>query len=179
MTNLVTSVSRGLTYVAMVIMFVMTWHIAGSVAMRWATNRDIPLTLEITSAYYMVALTFIPLAMIDIAQRHIRAEFLATLLPKAVQYVLGIAIRLAMFGYLAFLTWRTTLNAIDRTEAGDSMITIVGRLPTWPARWIVPFGLLVASCVALLLIVRAVQNRDHEAIEIGDQQDGDAGREAV
>ena len=179
MTSLVTSVSRGLTYVAMVIMFVMTLHVAGSVALRLATNRDIPLTLEITADYYMVALTFIPLAMIDLAQRHIRAEFLAALLPNAVQYVLGILIRLAMLGYLALLTWRSTLNAIGRTQAGDAKITIIGSFPTWPARWIVPFGLAVACLAALVLLVRALRGRDDDVTDIADQDNDNAGGEAV
>jgi TRAP-type C4-dicarboxylate transport system permease small subunit len=162
MERLVRWLSQLLMYFGMAIILIMALHVSASVAMRWTIGRDIPLTLEMTTYYYMVALTFLPLAIIDLTHRHIRAEFLYAVMPAAIRYVLAIAIRLAMVGYLGFLTWRTFLNADSRTRVTEQIVTMLGNMPIWPARWLVPFGLAVATLAAVVLAWRALQGRDDE-----------------
>lgn len=162
MERLVRYLSQLLMYFGMAIILLMALHVAASVAMRWMMGRDIPLTLEMTTYYYMVALTFLPLALIDLTHRHIRAEFLYAMMPAAVRYLLALAIRLAMVGYLGFLTWRSFLNAESRSRVNEQIVTMLGNMPIWPARWLVPFGLAVATLAALVLAYRALMGRDDE-----------------
>jgi len=178
MERLVGWLSAILMAFAMGIMLIMALHVAASVALRWTFGRDIPLTLEMTSYYYMVAMTFLPLAVIDLTHRHIRAEFLYNLLPAVLRYLLALAIRLAMVGYLGFLTWRTFLSAQSRTRVSEEIVTMLGYLPIWPARWLVPLGLAMATLAALVLAYRALRGRD-DALptelehELSVQQDDD------
>lgn len=162
--------SRALAIVAMGVLALMMLHVTASVGLRLFTGRDIPLTLEMTAAYYMVALTFLPLAAIDLADKHIRAEFLSAILPAAVQKPLTILVRLVMFGLLLVLTYQTTLGAIARTKRRDSMITILGDMPSWPARWFVPIGLAFAALAALVLVIRALTEPHDTPAGPGDRE---------
>jgi TRAP-type C4-dicarboxylate transport system permease small subunit len=152
--------ARLMVWASMAIMLLMALHVSASVISRWTFGSDIPLTLELTAYYYMVALTFLPLALIDLTHRHIRAEFLYALMPRAVRYVLALAIRLSMVGFLGFLTWRTWLSAQGRTRVGEEIVSMMGYFPIWPARWIVPVGLAMATIAAAVLVFRALLGRD-------------------
>lgn len=156
MIGLSRKLSNLLANIAMGVLALMMLHVSASIGLRLFTGRDIPLTLELTAAYYMVALTFLPLAAIDLVSKHIQAEFLSSLLPQSFQKPLTIITRIAMFGLLALLTYQTTLGAIARTKRKDSLITILGEMPSWPARWIVPVGLGFAALVALVLLYRSI-----------------------
>jgi TRAP-type C4-dicarboxylate transport system permease small subunit len=169
MITAVERVSRWFGYLAMGILFLMAVHVSVAVAFRWVTARDIPLTLEVTTAYYMVALTFLPLALIDLKQGHIRAEFFSALLPRKVQIGFNILIRLTLVLFCLLLTWRSIIGASDATRRVHTLITVVGDFPTWPARWLVPLGLAFATLAGLLLLALAFKGRDDEVV--GPQDD--------
>lgn len=141
---------------AFVAVALMALHVSASVCLRWATGRDIPVTTEMATYYYMVALTFLPLAFVERRGAHLSAEFLHALLPRGLRRLVEALNRLAVLGYLVFLTWRTGVDAIERTRSGDVISTVWGNFPVWPARWIVPVGLgaaalwLAIHCVARL-----------------------------
>ena len=55
-------------------LFAMMVHVTVDVALRYAMNSPIPGTLEIVSAYYMVAGVFLPLAAVELARASIAVD---------------------------------------------------------------------------------------------------------
>jgi TRAP-type C4-dicarboxylate transport system permease small subunit len=141
--KLIQRVSTALAWVAFAIILLMAMHVASSVLLRWVTGRDIPVTTETATYYYMVALTFLPLAFVEMEQKHLNAEFFYMLFPRWGQKILDVLISLLMLTYIGFLSWRTLLNAIDRTRSEEVISTASGLYLVWPARWIVPISLAV------------------------------------
>lgn len=136
-----TRVAKLFAGVAFVAVVLMALHVAASVALRWATGRDIPVTTEMATYYYMVSLTFLPLAYVEWRGEHLSAEFLYTLLPRPLKVVVSLLNVALVLGFLGFLTWRTGVDAIERTRSADVISTVWGNFAVWPARWIVPVGL--------------------------------------
>jgi TRAP-type C4-dicarboxylate transport system permease small subunit len=140
---------------AMVLMLLMALHVFASVANRWFIGRELPATLELTQFYYMVALTFLPLAYVERGRAHVRADLLSQLFPPRMSAVAETITQLAMAAFLMFVTWRTLVNAIERTREVEIVLTGLGHFEVWPARWLVPAGLAVAACYALLRAAEA------------------------
>lgn len=136
-----TGVARIFAWIAFVAVVLMAVHVAASVALRWATGRDIPVTTEMATYYYMVSLTFLPLAYVEWRGKHLYAEFFYAILPRPLRRVMDLVNAVLVAGFLGFLTWRTAVDAIERTRSADVISTVWGNLAVWPARWIVPIGL--------------------------------------
>jgi TRAP-type C4-dicarboxylate transport system permease small subunit len=146
-----------LAFMAFVALILMALHVTASVALRWAIGQDIPVTTEMATYYYMVALTYLPLAFVDRRGAHLNAEFFYVLCSKKWQRVLDVVNNILAFSFLSFLAWRTSVGAYERTLSGDIISTASGHFPIWPARWFVPIGLGVAALIVLL--------RGYEAIK--------------
>ena len=153
--NILERISEFFAGIAFVIMVLMAVHISASIVLRWITGHGIPVTIEVAQYYYMVSLTYLPLALIERRGKHLNAEFLYLMLPKLVQILLDIALQLMLLGYIGFLTWRTYLNALGRTRAEETILTTEGNFMTWPARWIVPVCL---GLVFLYLVVKILRS---------------------
>ena len=155
--RLITWVGRALAFVSVMLMLMMVIHVTGSITMRWLTGRDLPLTMEMTTYYYMVGMTFLPLAFIDMKNAHIRADFFGHFVQTRLFSAWEIVIQACMALFFAFLTWRTFLNARERTVLGEVIATTSGQIDIWPARWMVPIGCAVACAYSILLTIRCIR----------------------
>ena len=150
------ALGMALTYVAMALMLLMSLHVSASVISRQFFGGDIPMTLEITAYYYMIGMTFLPLVLVDVENAHIRADFLNEFLPRRFWDWLEVPTMVAMFAYLSFVCWRTTVAAIERTNNGAAIFTAAGDLAIWPARWVMAISLGLAAVYSLVQAARAV-----------------------
>ena len=66
----------------MIVMVLMAFHVFLNISARWISGKDLDLTLEIVTYYYMVAITFLPLAYVDRMGEHIRADLLTQFLSR-------------------------------------------------------------------------------------------------
>ncbi len=166
-----------LSWIAYVAIFLMAVQVSASVLSRWIFGWDIPVTTELATYYYMVALTYLPLAIVDRKNRHLYAEFFYVLMPKRLQRFIDIINSTLAVAFLGFLSWRTAVDAIDRTKSADVISTTYGLFAVWPARWIVPVGLAVACAAALFRVFQAVReavnNGAHEAARLGSHEEGE------
>lgn len=147
----------GVAFIAMVLMAV---HISGSVLLRFVTGHGIPVTIEVAQYYYMVCLTYLPLALIEKQGKHLNAEFLYAMFPPVGQRALDFLTQALLLPYIGFMAWRSYLNAADRMAADERITTTAGYFMTWPARWIVPVSLSLVFVYVVLKMVRTVLPTD-------------------
>jgi TRAP-type C4-dicarboxylate transport system permease small subunit len=125
----------------------MMLHINLDVAMRYIFSAPFPNTIEIVSSYYIVAIVFLPLALVERLNANIVVEILAQYLPKRGAELLIAFVALASAAYFGCLTWTTWQDAMEKYQVGEvalgnSQITI------WPTRFYLPIG-----CGLLVLVL--------------------------
>lgn len=146
-----------LAFVAAVCLVLMMCQIVLDVALKYFFNTPIEGNLEVISVYYMVAVVFLPLAMVELRHEHISASLISGMLPKTTQnyvYIVGNMISAAFFGILAYQTFWDAVKStrIKEVMMGTELITV------WPSRWILPIGFLMILIAILLHAWRAYRN---------------------
>ena len=128
----------------------MMLHVTADVAGRTIFNHPIEGTTEIVSAYYMVAVAYLPWAWIARHDRHIHVDMFTIRMSPRPKFWLEIAVKIVTLLYVSLFTWRTTLRAISQTRAGEVWIAGTNYLPVWPSRWVLPIAgaLMVVYLVA-------------------------------
>ena len=166
--KLIHGASNLLALVAGAALILMMLHIALDVLLRWAFNTSLSGTLEIVATYYMVAVVFLPLALVERMNAHISVELMTQHLPRRPQTLLLAAVSLVSAAYFAAFAWQTWGDALQKYRVGEVML---GNVPVtvWPTRFYVPVGcgmivvILVYKAVRLMVGDRAVLDRPGHA----------------
>lgn len=137
------------------ILCLMMVQIVVDVFMRNVMGAGFPATAELVSKYYMVAVSFIPVAYAELKRRHIEATIFTDYLPKRLMpviFFLGFALSLAVYG---LLTWGTFGEAMKKTAKKAYVEAGSMDFYTWPSYWILPvaFGLMTLVCLLRLITV--------------------------
>jgi TRAP-type C4-dicarboxylate transport system permease small subunit len=134
----------------------MALHVTADVFSRFVFRLPFAGTLEIVSHYYMVALTFAPLAYVQKLNGHIAAELFTQAVPARLLSAINAAICLLMCGFAAVLAWRTGIEAVRATEISLHVQAAGYFIYIWPTRWLLPAGLGVMALYALLQAAKGV-----------------------
>jgi len=145
--------SSGFNLVAAVALVAMMAHVNLDVLGRYLFNAPLPMTTEVVSAYYMVAVVFLPLAAIEWRDGHISVEIVTQFISARTRRLLLIATGLLAAAYFAAIAWRTWLVAVDKFELGE-FTTGVATLSIWPTRFLVPLG---CGLIVLVLLIKAAR----------------------
>ncbi|WP_304511597.1 TRAP transporter small permease [Desulfobacula sp.] len=132
-------------------------HVSLDVLMRYMLNSPIPATLEVVSFYYMIALTFLPMLILEYQDKHIKTDLFFRQFPKALQRVSIAASGLMAVFFYWLLTYVCFEEALSATHRGE-VVMGVHLLPIWPARWLLPVAFLSASIGALFSTIRALSS---------------------
>ena len=138
-----------------IILFVMMVQVSLDVALKYLLNRPIPSTLEIVSAYYMVALVFLPLGVVTRDHELLEVElFTQHLPPRKIAFfkLLGCVIGAV---YVFFLFKEGIEEAFHKTEIGEVWETATFDIPVWGARWFYPIGTFL---MGIYLVLYAIEN---------------------
>lgn len=132
----------------------MCLHIVVEIIANSLFRAPIEGTTEIVARWYMVALVFLPLAIIQRRDGHIKAEiFTDRLSPRALMWLEAcIAILMAVFSFL--FAWYSGIDAVEATKQRESIELMRGTVTVWPTRWFVPIGFATMGVVALLCAAR-------------------------
>ena len=148
---------RPLLAIAGGLIFVMMLHVVADVIGRYAFSKPITGTLEIVSHYYMIAIVFLPLALVQRRNAHIKVEvFTSWFSPRTVAVVDVVATAIALT-YVGLMVWFVTYEAIEHTLIREKIVIGVSLVPVWPARWFVPIGtgvFFLSLILSLFLHVR-------------------------
>ena len=148
--------SRVFGGVCSAIIFVMITHVTLDVLSRYLLNHPLAGTAEVVANYYMVAIVFLPIAALELRDRHFSADVFPDLASSRTRRGLAILACLLSAGITAILAWRSWLIAVEKTADAEFLQAAQSLLPIWPARWFLVVGfamMFVASCIRLIALL--------------------------
>jgi TRAP-type C4-dicarboxylate transport system permease small subunit len=143
-----------LAWIGMLAMLLMAFHVCINISVRWLTGRDIEMTLEIVTYYYMVALVYLPMAFIDRAGGHIIADLFSQFMSERAVRRIDALFRVLLAAFFAVLFWVTLRDAIERTIDGEAVMSAFGPFDVWQSRWSVVIGFGLACLYTTVLAAR-------------------------
>jgi TRAP-type C4-dicarboxylate transport system permease small subunit len=141
-----------LTWLAGGVCLVMALHVAADLVGRSFFNHPVLGTDEIATNYYMVALSFLPLAVITRGRGHIMVGLFTNGLPVKALRAVDLLADLATLGFVAIVGWTAVATAIEKTAAREMQESSTGYLPIWESRWTLAVG-VVLMCTYLVVNV--------------------------
>jgi TRAP-type C4-dicarboxylate transport system permease small subunit len=133
-------VAQATSGIACVIVAVMMLHVSADVFARTFYNHPLIGTTEIVSAYYMVALAFLPIAWISRQRGHIIVELFTAHLPHRKLKMLDAFAGCVTLVYVSLFVWKLLETAVEKTHIREAWEAATGFVEVWPSRWIVPAG---------------------------------------
>ncbi len=133
----------------------MMTHIALDVAGRVIFSHPFSGTTEWVSAYYMVAVAYLPLAYIARNDDHIVVELFTRKMKPGNLLRLDTLVKIVTACYLGFFAWQTMIEALEEMHANEVWETATGFLPVWPSRWLLP---VATGAMALFLVLRVLRD---------------------
>ncbi|SMF30106.1 TRAP-type C4-dicarboxylate transport system, small permease component [Tistlia consotensis] len=133
-----------------VALVLMMTQVTLDVAGKYFLNAPLPVTLEVVSNYYMVAVVFLPLAAVERRNGHIHVELLYSLLPRVARGLLDLlacGLGIFFFGLMTRAAWTVALRKFHVGEfiMGSHHVVI------WPSRFLVPLG---AGLITVILVLK-------------------------
>jgi TRAP-type C4-dicarboxylate transport system permease small subunit len=159
--NVIRWAALALTAVSAVALLLMMAQTVIDILMKNIFGRPIEGNLEIMSVYHMVAIVFLPLAIVELKHEHITVDLLVRIFPRPIRRVtdtLGYLVATIFFGILAYQTWLDALKAlrIDEILMTSILITI------WPAKFSLPIGFAGVMLASALHAWRAATDPDFD-----------------
>ncbi|PTB92348.1 TRAP transporter small permease, partial [Marinobacter sp. B9-2] len=115
-----------------IIVLMLVAHVTIDVVMRFAFDTPLNSTILYVSAFYMVAIAFLPLAAVEQNDSHIAVELLVERFPTKVQsFLAGLALLLTCI-VTATVAIRTGDEALAKFIGGSYSIEAGGKVTTWP-----------------------------------------------
>jgi TRAP-type C4-dicarboxylate transport system permease small subunit len=142
-----------LAWVAGIALILMMLHIALDVTMRFFFSQPLNATIEIVTTYYMVAVVFLPLALVEGLNAHIVVELLTQHLGKRTQEILIGVVAIASALYFGAFTWQTWDDALQKMAVGEVTLGMMA-VTVWPTRFYLPIG---CGLITLMLIYKAIR----------------------
>ncbi len=146
-------------WVGLVAGFLMMTHVTADVTGRTVFNHPFSGTTEIVSAYYMVAVAYLPWAWIASRDAHIRVElFTRFCSPRTIAWIDTI-VQVITAVYVGFFTWETWIRAGEQMAANESWQAGSAYIPIWPSRWLLPVAGALMVAYLVLRVIRDVRRR--------------------
>lgn len=148
-------IANALMVVGGIAVTLMMVHIGADVVGKYFFNYPIPATLEVVAWYYMVAAIFLPVAYIQLHQKHLMVELFTRALPPRAMALLEGLVCVLGFVYVSILVVLTFEGAMVETANGAAHDVTYFDLPVWPSRWFLPAALFV---MAVIMALQATRN---------------------
>lgn len=146
-------ISSAAMWVAIVVGTLMMLHVTADVFARNVLNAPLFGTIEIVSNYYMVAVSYLPLAWIVKHEGHIFVELFTRNLSPRTLLRLDTYVAVITVVYVSIITWKTLESAIEQTQIREQTESALGFISIWQSRWFVVIGF---GCFALQLIAQVI-----------------------
>lgn len=150
-------------WVGSAILILMALQIVIDVAMRNLVGAGFPATAEVVSKYYMLAVSFLPIAYAEVQRRHVEASIFTDMMPKWTHgpiYALGFVLSLIVYGILAY---GTASEAWVQTKRGAYVEAGAMDFYTWPGAWILPVCFVLMFIVIALRIIELASGHFRDA----------------
>jgi len=139
-----------LAFIGGAVVLLLTLHVALGVIMRMVLQIEPPMTYEIVTKYYMMALAFVPVAWVERNGGMVSVELIDLALPPRANHLLGHFVALFSTLTYAALTYATWGAAMRNMTTGTYVLVQDYYLALWPGYFLLPLGFAVATLVTLL-----------------------------
>jgi TRAP-type mannitol/chloroaromatic compound transport system permease small subunit len=161
-----------LLWIGLIAGFLMMIHVSVDVTGRTVFNRPFAGTTEIVSAWYMVAVCYLPWAWLTRNDNHIIAGVFERIGTAWFGFWIEVAVKIFMLLYVSVFAWQTWLRAAQQTRAGEVWEAAGGFIPVWPSRWVLPVAAILMGIYLVLRIIRDVGRGFRAAPHEDDLREG-------
>ncbi len=158
--RIMSAFTMGSAGLAGLFVLLMVCHVALDVVMRYVFETPLNSTILYVSAFYMVAVSFLPLGIVEQNDGHIAVELLSEKFPARVQRGLLIFATLLTAVVTATVAVRTGQEALAKYASGTFSIEAGGKVITWPTYFFLPVGFGLMSLVSAWKLCALVLGRD-------------------
>lgn len=144
-----------LLWLGLVAGFLMMMHVSVDVAGRTVLNQPLTGTTEIVSAWYMVAVCYLPWAWLTRNDNHIVAGVFERIGTAWFGYWAEVAVRVFVLVYVSVFAWQTWIRAVQQTRTGEVWEAAGGFILVWPSRWLLP---IAAGLMGVYLVLRILRD---------------------
>lgn len=145
--------SRALLALAVIAGLAMMIHVSVDVFARTALNAPLRQTNQMVAAYYMIAVAFLPIALLGKHDDHISVDVFTDAMRPWLRRVFAVFTTLLGMAYMVAFTWQSWISAARRTEQGEVLEISGGYMIVWPGRWLLPIaGASLFLCFTLRLV---------------------------
>ena len=143
------ALALALAFVAGAALLLMMLQTVVDVTMNNLFGGPIEGNLEIMSVYHMVALVFLPLAIVELKHEHITVDLLVRLFPPRLRRATDCAGYLVSTLFFGMLTWQTGIDAYESWAMDELLMTSI-LITIWPAKFSLPIGFAAVMLASLL-----------------------------
>lgn len=125
-------------------------HVCADVLLRALVGTPIPATVEIASRYYMVLISFLPLAWVEQRDGMVSIGVLDSVLSPSWLRWSDVVVALVVAVAYALLAWITLKTALKSYTVGTFVIVLNEPLIVWPSYFLPPLGFALATIVCMV-----------------------------
>ena len=156
----ISRINAGVSGIAGILVVCLVAHVTADVAMRFVFETPLDATILYVSAFYMVAIAFLPLGLVEEKGSHIAVELLAEKFPDRVQTVLLWLATLITAVVTGAVAVRTGQEALVKYAGGAYAIEAGGKVIIWPTYFFLPVGFGLMSLVSAWKLLALSTGRD-------------------
>jgi TRAP-type C4-dicarboxylate transport system permease small subunit len=153
--------STALMFVAGIALMLMMIQMAVDVFMRNFFRSPIEGSLEIVSNYHMVAVVFLPLALVERRHEHITVDLFVNMMPAGAQRFVRIIGYLVCSVFFGLLTWQTGIDAFEAWQRDELLMSSI-YIILWPAKMLLPIGFGLMLVQVLLHAWKSIASADFD-----------------
>lgn len=145
------ALTNALAWLAGLAVALMMFHVVADVLGKYLLHMPVPSTAEVVANYYMIAAVFLSIAYIEARGSAISVDLIYDNVgqrAKAAMRKIGQIGTLFFYVGLGWFSWDIAMRAYRINETVDGL----WRVTVWPAKFMLPLGLAIASVVLLLKI---------------------------
>lgn len=170
--------SFALFWLATALVAAMLIHIVLDVFLKYVFNQPVPMTAEMVAHYYMVAVVFLPLPLVELRNASVSVDLFYRMFgvySRRALMLLAYVGQVFFFGVLAYQSWLDALEALHTRK----FVYLDFRLDTWPGTFFLPLGFSLGTLVSLLRLVQVALRPDWEhVVELQSLDDPSVGPSA-
>lgn len=155
LTTVLTGINKLLMLVAGIAVVLMMAQVSLDVAGKFLFNKPIPVTLEMVSNYYMVAVVFLPFAAVEMIGGNIQVDLLYSHLTRVMRRCLDILAGVLGCGLFWFLTTSSWTVAMKKFHVGEFIMGSYS-ISIWQSRFLVPIGCGLIFAVMLIKLLKSI-----------------------
>lgn len=153
-------INAGASGIAGILVLLMVAHVSADVVMRYVIGQPLNATILYVSAFYMVAIAFLPLGLVEQKGSHIAVELLVERFPDKIQTVLLFLAMLLSVVVTAAVTVRTGQEALAKYVTGAYSIEAGGKILIWPTYFYLPVGFGMMTFVTVWKLIAMMTGKD-------------------